>query len=241
MLIKLSEQKSVSLSTLINCSHCVLISGIMKKANVCLTLLLSLSTVCSAYAADSITFYEDEYYSGRSFRLEGSGQISNLRDKDLGSTDNFNDEISSILISGNFKLTLYENKDFGGQSVEINLSRPYLDVLSNDDWNDRISSIKWEPLTPASEAPKVVFYDQANFRGNSFVINGDGSISRLIDKRRGRLNWNDQIRSVKVFGKNPLVILYRDARYKGGSTSIISSTANLGRFNAVASSLKVYD
>lgn len=206
------------------------------------TLTLGLFSASAAYG-DSITFFEDEYYRGESFRVEGAGEISNLRKKDLGALDNFNDEISSIAISGNFSLTLYEDSNFQGASVTITLSRPYLNYLSSSDWNDRVSSIKWTPLSPTSEKSQAIFYDQPNFTGNSFTITGNGSVYKLNEKRRGssKRNWNDQIRSVKIFGNNTLVVLYRDSKYRGGSTSFTSSSANLRGFSAVASSVKVFD
>lgn len=211
------------------------------------SLLVSTFSVALYFASiahgDSITFYEDEYYRGRSFRVDGAGEISNLRTKDLGLNDNFNDEISSIAIDGNFSLTLYENNDFQGASVTINLSRPYLTYLSFSDWEDRVSSIKWTPLSPSSEKSVAIFYDQPNFRGNSFTISGDGDVYKLADKRRGssRRNWNDQIRSIKIFGGNTLVVLYRDSKYRGATTSFNQSVTNLGGFSAVASSVKVFD
>jgi len=210
-----------------------------------LTLIASLTLMTQTAFGDSITFYEDEYYRGRSFRVDNAGEISNLRDKDLGANDNFNDEISSISIDGNFKLTLFEDNDFRGRSVSINLSRPFLDVLSSISWDDRVSSIKWEPLGNVEEQVVVIFYDQANFRGNSFIIRGSGDVYKLNDKKRGssRRNWNDQIRSVKISGLNTLVELYAHSKYRGRLVSLTQSQSSLTGYSfvAAASSVKVFD
>jgi len=211
----------------------------MKFIYALLYLVLSAQLV---FAEDRIYLFEDESFYGDEIILTGAGENSDLRTKDLRLNDNWNDEISSIYFDGDFKLTVYEDKDFQGRSETIRTSQLSLDNLLGRNWENRISSIRWEPIDDNAQ-PMAVFYEGINYTGKSFYIYAPGKVSRLIDKRRGSRNWNDQIRSVKIYGAYTSAVLYADARFRGRKLRVNDDIPNLGTlgFRAIASSVKVED
>lgn len=87
-----------------------------------------------------VTFYSDVNYGGYSASLpEGEHTMAALAA--YGIT---NDDISSFTINSGYKVEVFDNSDFSGDSKTFTSSTSWV----GDDWNDRISSLK---ITSAGE------------------------------------------------------------------------------------------
>ena len=175
-----------------------------------------------------IIFYENPNYSGKTLAAYDAGEFRDLNDKDRTVTRDWNDSISSIELEGAFRVTLYSEKDFGGQSVTITTSQKNLFLLGSYDWDNQVSSVQWEPLDGSTVTPQAFFYEEPNYQGRSFILEIGDSISNLRDKRRGdrTKDWNDKISSVRIIG-NLNLFLYQDTKYKGASLKLTKSSPNL--------------
>jgi Beta/Gamma crystallin len=86
---------------------------------------------------DQACFYADDNFQGRSFCVNPGSVITNLADY-----SGVNDKFSSAIIPRGFSVTVYEHKDFGGQSLTLTGDVPSLTVYGRF-WNDVISSIDY--------------------------------------------------------------------------------------------------
>lgn len=83
-------------------------------------------------------FYKDADFHGDKFCMERGERMPRM-------PEGFNDTISSVRIFGNAEITVYQDRDFGGASLDLhddvtNL-RDY-QITPGHSWNDRVSSIK---------------------------------------------------------------------------------------------------
>jgi hypothetical protein len=83
-------------------------------------------------------FYKDADFHGEKFCVERGERVPRL-------PEGFNDTISSIRMFGDTEITIYQDRDFGGVSLDLrndvtNL-RDY-QISPGHSWNDRVSSIK---------------------------------------------------------------------------------------------------
>ena len=62
-------------------------------------------------------------------------QVSNLRDK------RWNDKLSSVMVERGFKIILYQAKDFGGESITLDIHQPTMKSFPGN-WNDTVSSLR---------------------------------------------------------------------------------------------------
>ncbi|MDB2499713.1 MAG: beta/gamma crystallin-related protein [Opitutales bacterium] len=81
------------------------------------------------------TIYEDANFQGGYMALYDGQQVSNLRDK------RWNDKLSSVMVERGFKIILYQAKDFGGESITLDIHQPTMKSFPGD-WNDTVSSLK---------------------------------------------------------------------------------------------------
>lgn len=197
-----------------------------------------------ADAEQRVILYEHPNYAGHTLPLYGADGIADLHDKDRGATGDWNDRISSVEFAGSFRVTFYSEADFQGPSVSITSSRSTLYDLSGLNWNDTISSIRWEPISAVETKAQAIFYENVNFGGRSFTLYPSDTIKDLRTKKRGTpvKTFNDQIRSVRIFGRGTTVQLFEDRNFAGSRTGLSKSNGNLGtiNFSRKASSVKVY-
>jgi hypothetical protein len=100
------------------------------------------------------TMYKDCNYGGYAIGLNtGSYTLSQLNALGI-----LNDDISSLRVNSGYKVTLYENDNFGGASVVFTGDD---DCLVDNSWNDRASSLKVEANTPATSI--VIQAEDYNF------------------------------------------------------------------------------
>lgn len=83
-------------------------------------------------------FYKDADFHGEKFCAERGERLPRM-------PEGFNDTISSIRIFGDTEITIYQDRDFGGVSLDLrndvtNL-RDY-QISPGHSWNDRVSSVK---------------------------------------------------------------------------------------------------
>ena len=198
--------------------------------------------ICLADSENRVIFYEHPNFSGHTLPIYDAGEIRDLHDKDRGATGDWNDRFSSIEFDGNFKVTLYTDEDFSGRSVTVTSSQRDMYNINGEDWNDIVSSIRWEPISPTPTVQQAIFYDDTDFHGRSFVLNVGDQIKDLTDKKRGSpvRNWNDKIRSVRLIGGAD-VVLYENKKFGGARKTITSNNRDLSRYNfsGRASSVKV--
>ena len=175
------------------------------------------------------TFFQLPDYQGRSFVVYGTGSLSNLIKKRRGSTGNWNNKISSVLIEGDMTVSLYDDKDFNGSKITITKS---VRNLQNSGkivgWSNRASSLYYQPSKTSSATSEVIFYENPNYSGRSFVLKSNTGVSDLEFKRRGNVynDWEDEIESVFIRG-SVYVILYEDADYYGESVVLSASNSDL--------------
>ncbi len=169
---------------------------------------------------DAVTFYGDANYGGwRAILGAGSYNYSEMLAAGIP-----NDKLSSLKVPAGFKVTLYENANFGGSQKVVTGDTSYL-----SDFNDLTSSIKVE----AEDLPE--FYTDANYQGTSVKLSaGSYNNSDLIAKGLK----NDSLSSVKV-PEGYKITLYQDADYKGSTIVLQEDTSSLGDFNDKTSSIKV--
>ena len=183
----------------------------------CLTLIESIVLAqgrCGRSDARTI-IYEHPYYSGATLALTGSGSIGDLREKDRHWWGSWNDAISSLEIPDGYQAILFRDKFFTGPSVSVSGHVSNLFNAGGVDWDDQVSSLKIVNSSVCNLQPKVVFYDQPNFRGRSFEVYAGEARARLRDKRRGNWgNWNDRIESVQIVGQID-VYLFEDTHFSG--------------------------
>ncbi len=117
-----------------------------------------------APVAAKITFYENEGFGGRSFTTETL--VENFRNK------GFNDQVSSIVVTGPDQWQACEDVRFGGRCAIL---RPgQYPSLRGTGLNDRISSVRntaaQTPVTPPVAAPaQISFFEKEGFTGKSIT------------------------------------------------------------------------
>ena len=173
--------------------------------------------------------YEHPYYDGATLALIGNGSIGDLREKDRHWWGSWNDAISSLEIPNGYRAVLYRDKFFTGPSITVEGHISNLFNLRGVDWDDQASSLQVVSSAECNVRPKVIFYDQPNFRGRSFEVYAGESRPRLRDKRRGNWgNWNDRIESVQIVGDFDLY-LFEDTHYSGQQLWLSQSVEDLRR------------
>jgi hypothetical protein len=189
---------------------------------------------------DRVCFYRDIQFEGPSWCFRPGDELADLRDR--------GDEISSIRIFGRVRVIVYDQDQFMGTSDEFDMDVADLRLRNMEgrrNWNDRIDS--FQVLAPGRRGggffgggfgrsdrddrdnrpsrDRICIYEHINYGGRSQCWNADEEVENL-----NRLGWNDQVSSVRVFGR-ARVELYRDADYRGGRIRLDRDTPDLGALN----------
>jgi hypothetical protein len=173
----------------------------------------------SGRGRDRVCIYQDIQYQGWEQCYSPGDEVANL--------DKRNNAISSIRIYGRAQLTVYEDTDFRGHSVEFSSDVPDLGlrvIAGSKSWSDHIESLRVSPDSATTvsrrdrdrdrneEAPGdgICVYERAEYQGRSECWNADNDVRDLT--RAG--NWSDKISSIRVFGRTQAVF-YRDIDLRG--------------------------
>jgi len=87
---------------------------------------------------DGACFYKDADFRGEKFCVERGERLPQV-------PEGFNDRISSIRIFGRSEITVYQDRNFGGVSLDLRGDVTNLQsyqISPGHSWNDRVSSIK---------------------------------------------------------------------------------------------------
>jgi hypothetical protein len=175
-------------------------------------------------------FYVDADYRGDRFCFNSNESQPYLRDR-------LNDRISSIRIFGRAEVTVFGEPNFNGPRRTFRQDVPNMSI-----WNDRISSFRID--SPQEEGrfgnerrgrePRngACFYLDENYGGDSFCLNAGESLRNVGDR------YNDQISSIRVFGK-VRVIVHEHDNFGGASRVILDNVPNLRDFNDIITSVEV--
>jgi astacin (peptidase family M12A) len=87
---------------------------------------------------------------------------------------NFGDKASSVCIPAGWAITLFQNTDFGGQSLQLNANVADLkrDRPGGQDWGDKISSVQITPPSGTAEVTcnEPVLFEHDGFQGRQFPL-----------------------------------------------------------------------
>ncbi|SDT53663.1 Peptidase inhibitor family I36 [Paenibacillaceae bacterium GAS479] len=167
---------------------------------------------------DGVYVYEHDNFTGKRVRLTGDEPRMSL-------TNVGNDSASSIQIVGNYRVEVYDDVNFQGNSYQYNVNGS----ASLGGWGDRISSIK---VIPTTNENGVFVYQHSNYEGKFMRLTSD------VSDMGGSILGNDQISSVRTVGPYKAVI-YENENYQGNSITYTSSNPSLGGWNDKASSIKI--
>ncbi|MBL7730249.1 MAG: hypothetical protein JNM88_03660 [Chitinophagaceae bacterium] len=177
-----------------------------------LTAVLVLSSLLVLTAQNYVTLHEDCSYGGKTFYLE-PGSYRDYQMK-IG-----NDKLSSFQVPYGFKITLYENNNFGGRSQTFTSSVTCLDAQ----WNDMASSIVVEGTgyNQGNQNDYVTFYNDTYHRGYSQSLRpGVYSGAQL-----GQLKYN--ISSFQVSGSLRVRLYINNENNSGYSATYTTSQSYL--------------
>lgn len=175
--------------------------------------------------ASEVTVFRDSNMRGRSTRF--NRDMRDLR------RDGWNDQISSIVVSGGFGdygRGRGRGRDRDRDDYPNADNRGYGDNRGYDGWNPDRGPVWGREAEPREGA---CFYEDAGFRGRYFCVPRGGSYASLPG------GFNDRISSIRIFGAG--VEIYRDRDFHGRSTEIRRDTGNLrGDWRDTISSIRVF-
>jgi hypothetical protein len=191
---------------------------------------------------DRVCFYKDIQYQGTEQCYRPGDEVNTLQ-----STRN---SFSSIRVYGRARVTVYDETNFNGHSMQFDSNAPDLGQVKlggSRSWNDKIQSIRVDSgygygsgsygdngaygNTPYPNQQTVqegiCVYEERNYQGRSECWTGG---ERLDDLARVG-NWSDRISSIRVFGRSRAVA-YRDIGFRGESVVIDRDIPDLGQLSA---------
>ncbi|MCP5048090.1 MAG: hypothetical protein GY940_13035 [bacterium] len=113
----------------------------------CIAVILIVMSAGYGYTGEAV-LYKNAYFRGDSIVVRAGEQLPDLVSK------GFNDQVSSIRLKGNVKVTVYRHANFRGSSSEITHDVKDLREIGRSslkNWNDTISAIIVEENPTAEE------------------------------------------------------------------------------------------
>ena len=177
-------------------------------------IIFSVISIFSSDLLGQVTLYQNYSYAGRSTTLKPGRYNMNVLAARIG-----NDQLSSVKIAGNYKITIYEHGDFQGRTKVLKRS------VNLTDFNDKASSVVIEKL------PEVIFYQDYNYGGKSMTLTPGRYDINTFYQGIG----NDQLSSVKI-PSNCRVYVYQHGGFQGAYKTL-TGNVNLTDFNDQTSSV----
>ena len=186
--------------------------------------------------ASEVTVFRDQDMRGRSGRFLNS--VTDLKREGWG------DQISSVNVERARDYSSYNNNGSYGNNGSYSNNGSYGNngrARGQDRSQDRAQDRSaWRNTSPvwgrndASQREGACFYEDAEFRGQSFCVPRGATYTALP---RG---FNDRISSVRVFGDAD-VRIFQDDNFRGRSAEIRNDTPNLkGNWRDTVSSIRVF-
>jgi hypothetical protein len=146
----------------------------------------------------------------------------------------WNDFISSIRIPQGYKIQVFEDSNFQGESMVLTGDWSY---TGDTGFNDVISSIRILEYPAPTPVPAVVvpsgitLFEHENFKGESLTIN------RIWDATNSP--WNDRISSIRI-PEGYQIQVYENSNFRGNSLTLTSdwTVGQNPDFNDVISSIR---
>jgi putative hemolysin len=188
--------------------------------------------------ANAASVYQHCDYRGYRIQLaEGSYNLNQLERMGIK-----NDDLSSLKVANGYEMIAYEHHNFSGRSVNFKGNDS---CLVDNDFNDRISSIKVRKARPARPVPTrqapnasaASVYQHCDYRGYHVQLSeGNYDLNQL--ERMGIKN--DDLSSIKV-NDGYEVIAYQHHHFSGNHLRLKYNTSCLvdNNFNDTISSIKV--
>jgi peptidase inhibitor family I36 len=191
---------------------------------------------------DQVCVYKDINYQGAEQCYRAGDEVN-----DLGAQRK---SISSIRVYGRGTVTVYENKSFRGHSAQFTSDVSDLGhrmMAGNTAWSDHIDSLRVSETSQdkilngndrrstgdfgrdQSQQPRdgICVYDRPNYQGRSECWSQGQSFPDL----RGQGNWNQQISSIRVFGR-AIAVVYQNIGYRGESLTVDDDIPDLSAIRA---------
>jgi hypothetical protein len=170
------------------------------------------------FGSSEVTVFRDANMRGRSARF--ISEVQNLKG------EGWNDQISSLEVASGRDYSAYG----GGNSGNRGRARGRNDRNPGGWSNDRTPVWGRNGQNPSEGA---CFYEDANFRGQSFCAPRGATYTALPQ------GFNDRISSIRVFGS--AVMIFQDVNFRGRSTEIRSDVPDLrGNWKDKISSIRVF-
>jgi len=192
---------------------------------------------------DRVCFYKDIQYQGTEQCYRPGDEVTTLQ--------NQRNTISSVRIYGRALVTVYDETNFNGHSMQFDSNAPDLGQVrlgGSRSWNDKIQSFRVDsgyggygnggygnspypnqtyPYPSQQISDGICVYEEPNYQGRSECwSNGE----RLNDLARTG-GWSDRISSVRVFGR-ARAVAYRDIGFRGESLVIDRDMPDLRQVSA---------
>ena len=202
----------------------------MRISNVIKVILLSLLAYLPATAFANVSVFQHCGFKGFKATLApGSYDL-----KDLINRGVLNDDISSLRVPKGYAIIVYEHHHFKGKRLKFRSSDK---CLVNNNFNDRISSIKVKKIRIKTKPKKATVYQHCNYKGYGVRL----AVGNYDLKRLNRMGIrNDDLSSLKV-SPGYEIIVYQHHRFGGRRLKFRSNDACLvnNGFNDIISSIKV--
>ena len=199
---------------------------------------------------ERVCFYKDIQYQGTEQCYRPGDEVTTLQ--------SFRNSVSSIRIYGRALVTVYDETNFNGHSMQFDSSAPDLGQVrlgGSRSWNDKIQSFRVDSEygygngrygnTPYPNQNTYPNQYPNQYPSQQSITDGicvyeepnyqgrsecwsDGE--RLNDLARAD-NWSDRISSIRVFGR-ARAVAYRDIGFRGESLVIDRDLPDLGRVSA---------
>ena len=134
---------------------------------------------------------------------------------------NFGDKASSICIPAGWSITVFQNTDFGGQSLDVpsNIADLQRDRPNAQDWGDKISSVRVTPPAGTAEVTctEPVLFEHDGFQGRQFPMVRDTANLHLFDA-------GDKASSACI-PANFSVVLFEHTNFGGASLMLTGPTS----------------
>lgn len=203
---------------------------IMNISNIIKIILLSLFAYMPVTAFANVSVYEHCGYKG----FKATLAPGNYDLKDLINKGVINDDISSLKVPKGFEVVVYEHHHFQGRKLKF---RSNDTCLVNNNFNDRISSIKVKRVPVKPRKKRAVVYQHCGYKGYRVRL----AVGNYDLKKLNRMGIrNDDLSSLKVSPGYEIIVYQhhhfggRRLKFRGNDSCLVNNG-----FNDVISSIKV--